>query len=230
MTTPDRTFQPRLAFLAALTAYAVLCKLLPYILFQFGVSIDPANTLYPWNFSPVPALCLFAGAHFREVRRAFAVPLLAWFIGDLGILALVSRQYGFHEGLAMAFYPDQIFVYAGFGVVVVCGLVIPYVRRRLTEAHHPWADSLAKWHAVIGAGLAGSLIFYVLTNFGVWALGEGMMYPLTAEGLAECYIKALPFFRNFALATAGFSLILFSPLGVRILEQNEVREPAYQRA
>jgi hypothetical protein len=229
MKTPDRTFQPRLAFLAALTAYAVLCKLIPYILFQVGVSIDPANTVYPWNFSPVPALCLFAGAFFREVRWALAVPLVAWFLGDLGILALVSRQYGFHEGLAMAFYPDQFLVYIGFGLVVACGLAVPYIKRKLTEAQHPWAESLAKWHAVIGAGLVGSTIFYVLTNFGVWAMGEGMMYPLTSEGLADCYIKGLPFFRNYAIATAGFSIILFSPIGVRMLEQAEAQQPAYER-
>ena len=230
MTSPSRTFQPRFGFLAALTAYAVLCKLLPYILFQFNVSIDPANTVYPWNFSPVPALCLFAGALFREVRWAFAVPLVAWFLGDLGILALVSRQYGFQEGLAMAFYPDQVFVYLGFVLIVLCGVAIPRVVRWLTQSNLRWSETLAKWPAILGAGLLGSVSFFVLTNFFVWAMGEGMMYPLTIEGLIACYVKALPFFRNFALATAGFSLILFSPVGIQMLEQVESREPAYEQA
>lgn len=230
MSKSDRTFQPRLAFLAAITAYAVLCKLLPYILFQFGVSIDPANTVYPWNFSPVPALCLFAGAYFREVRWAFAVPLLAWFIGDLGILALVSRQYGFQEGLAMAFYPDQFFVYMGFGIVVACGLLVRYLSQRLNTFRLGYIELAVTWPAVIGAGLLGSILFFVLTNFFVWAMGEGMMYPLTSEGLMACYVKALPFFRNFALATAGFSIVLFSPIGVRMLEHAEDRRPAYEHA
>lgn len=230
MTSPDRTFQPRLTFLACLTAYAVLCKLLPYILFQFGVSIDPANTVYPWNFSPVPALCLFAGALFREVRWAFAVPLAAWFIGDLGILALISRQYGFQEGLAMAFYPDQVFVYLGFGLVVVCGLLIRKAQRWLMNSDLQLSEGVARWHAILGAGVLGSVLFYVLTNFTVWAMNEGMLYPLTAEGLMTCYVRGLPFFRNFAAATIGFSLILFSPIGTRLLEQVEDRLPAYEQA
>src|SRR5688500_17595211 len=114
MTNMDRTFQPRLGTLAALTGYAVFCKLLPYILLQTGMSIDTERTAYSWNFSPVPAICLFTGAFFKDIRWALGVALAAWFLGDLGIFALVSQQFGVEEGLTMAFYPDQFFVYLGF--------------------------------------------------------------------------------------------------------------------
>jgi hypothetical protein len=226
----DRTFQPRLATLGALTGYALFCKLLPYILFQFGVAIDPERTAYPWNFSPVPAICLFTGAFFKDVRWAFGVPLAAWFLGDLGILALVSREYGFKEGLGMAFYPDQFFVYLGFAIVVGCGMLIRALQQRMAVKGLKLSESGAFWPAVFGAGFAGSVIFYVLTNFTVWAFGEGMIYPLTAEGLFDCYVKALPFFRNFAIATAGFSLVLFSTIGTRMLEDAEERVLAPETA
>lgn len=226
----DRSFQPRLATLAALTGYALFCKLLPYILFQFGVSIDPERTAYPWNFSPVPAICLFTGAFFKDVRWALGVPLAAWFLGDLGILALVSRQYGFEEGLKMAFYPDQIFVYLGFAIVVGCGMLIRAMQQRMATKELKLSESGTYWPAVFGAGLLGSTIFFVLTNFTVWLFGEGAIYPLTAEGLLACYIKALPFYRNFAVATAGFSLVLFSTIGTRMLEDAEVRRLAPETA
>jgi hypothetical protein len=228
MKNEDRSFQPRLATLMALVGYALFCKLLPYILFQFGVSIDPERTAYPWNFSPVPAICLFTGAFFRDVRWAFGVPLAAWFLGDVGILALVSRQYGFEEGLKMAFYPDQVFVYLGFAIVVGCGMLIRALQQRMATQNLKLSESGAYWPAVFGAGLLGSTIFFLLTNFTVWAFGEGMIYPLTAQGLLDCYIQALPFFRNFAVATAGFSLVLFSPIGTRMLEDAEERRLAVE--
>lgn len=230
MKNAEREFQPRPAALAALIGYALFCKLLPYILFQFGVAIDPERTAYPWNFSPVPAICLFTGAFFKDARWAFSVPLAAWFLGDLGILALVSRQYGFSEGLTMAFYPDQIFVYLGFAIVVICGRLIGGFQQRLAATGSQRSESKAFWPAVFGAGLLGSVIFYLLTNFTVWAFGNGAVYPLTAQGLLDCYVKGLPFFRNFAVATAGFSLVLFSTIGTRMLEDAEDRRLAPETA
>jgi hypothetical protein len=226
----DRSFQPRLATLAALTGYAVFCKLLPYILLQTGMSIDPEQTVYPWNFSPVPAICLFTGAFFRDWRWAFGVPLAAWFLGDLGIFALISLHSGVEEGLTMSLYPDQFFVYSGFAIVVGCGMLIRSLQQRMAEKNLKLSESGKFWPAVLGAGLLGSTIFYLLTNFTVWLFGEGVTYPLTAEGLLACYIKALPFFRNFAVATAGFSLILFSPIGTRMLEDAEERRLAPETA
>ena len=38
--------------------------------------------------------------------------------------------------------------------------------------------------------LFSSLTFFFVTNFGVWLIG----YPNTLEGLATCYIAAIPFF------------------------------------
>ncbi|MAT79656.1 MAG: hypothetical protein CBD98_001565 [Flavobacteriaceae bacterium TMED238] len=38
--------------------------------------------------------------------------------------------------------------------------------------------------------LASSLIFFTVTNFGVWLIG----YPNTIEGFIACYVAALPFF------------------------------------
>lgn len=48
---------------------------------------------------------------------------------------------------------------------------------------------------VLGATLAGSVIFFILTNFGVW-VSFAVTYPHTVAGLAQCYGAAIPFFRN----------------------------------
>lgn len=56
-------------------------------------------------------------------------------------------------------------------------------------------------------GFFGSLIFYLVSNFGVWALSG--MYEQNLVGLVECYILALPFFTNTFLSTIFFSYAVF---------------------
>jgi hypothetical protein len=55
--------------------------------------------------------------------------------------------------------------------------------------------------------LAGSCLFFLLTNFAVWA--DGSLYPLTGEGLLTCYTAAIPFFRNALLGDAFYATVLF---------------------
>lgn len=49
----------------------------------------------------------------------------------------------------------------------------------------------------------GSLVFFIISNFGVWLLGE--MYEKNLTGIIECYILAIPFFGNTFLSTLIFS-------------------------
>ena len=55
----------------------------------------------------------------------------------------------------------------------------------------------------------GSLIFFLISNFGVWALGspgiDNLPYDKNLSGLIQCYILALPFFGNTFLSTLVFA-------------------------
>jgi hypothetical protein len=53
--------------------------------------------------------------------------------------------------------------------------------------------------------LSGAVIFYSLTNFGVWLNGS---YDYSLNGLIACYILALPFFGYTLISTLIFSLII----------------------
>ena len=59
----------------------------------------------------------------------------------------------------------------------------------------------------------GALIFYLVSNFGVWALGSFGVYNVPYEknlsGLIECYILAIPFFGNTFFSTLIFSYTAF---------------------
>jgi hypothetical protein len=62
-------------------------------------------------------------------------------------------------------------------------------------------------YAVLGNALISSLVFFVVTNFAVW-LG-GSMYPMTAAGLGQCFVMAIPFFKNELIGTLLYSALLF---------------------
>ena len=63
-------------------------------------------------------------------------------------------------------------------------------------------------YTAVKAGLSGSVLFFALTNFGVW-LQDGL-YPMTIAGLLACYIAAIPFFHHTLLSTLLFSVLLAS--------------------
>ena len=55
--------------------------------------------------------------------------------------------------------------------------------------------------------LSSSVFFYIVTNFGVWLTGG--MYAHSWAGLANCYILAIPFFRNTLLSDIVYTAALF---------------------
>ena len=57
----------------------------------------------------------------------------------------------------------------------------------------------------ISGAFVGAVIFFVLSNFGVW-LGGSYGYDL--NGLLSCYILAIPFFTNTVLSTVFFSILI----------------------
>jgi len=142
---------------------------------------------HPPNFSPVEAIALFGGAYFASRSMALVVPLIGLFVSDL-VLGLVNGGTYF-----------EYFTHAGFWLVYACiaaSTVLGFgLRGRVTGAR------------VLGYSLAGSVLFFLVTNFGTW-LG-GTMYPQNAQGLMAAYIAGIPFFQWTVLGTLFYSALLF---------------------
>lgn len=60
---------------------------------------------------------------------------------------------------------------------------------------------------VLASSLGASVLFYLVTNFGVWM--EGMLYPPTLAGLTSSYVNGLPFFRNTLIGDLFYVTIFF---------------------
>jgi len=133
---------------------------------------------HPPNFAPVAAMALFGGVYFSSKKLGLALPILAMLISDIFI--------GFYYPLLM------LSVYGSF---LLCGIL------------GIWLKKQKKWYTVLGSSLSCSALFFIITNFGVWAFTP--WYPKTLLGLADCYIMAIPFFKNTLLGDLFYVTILF---------------------
>jgi signal transduction histidine kinase len=95
----------------------------------------------------------------------------------------------------------------------------------LTGALAWWVRRSPGPKRVFAGSLAGSTLFFLLTNFGVWLNGD--LYPRTAEGFWQCYAAAVPFFRNALAGNLIFTAVLFGgyALASRALPAREPVRP-----
>jgi ABC-type proline/glycine betaine transport system permease subunit len=100
------------------------------------------------------------------------------------ILMVVSDMFlGMHNVV--------IFTWGSFALVTLLGF---------------WAKNHKTFLGIVSTAVVSSALFYVVTNFGVWAMG---WYPQTAKGLLDCYILGLPFLRVFSVATLVYTVVFF---------------------
>ena len=127
-----------------------------------------------------------------------------WNFSPLVALALFSGAYlksrwGAAALLAVLFLSDAIL---GFHVTMPftwgAAALVMFLGRRVGGAFSP---------AVFGGALGGSLVYFFLTNLGVFLLEN--LYPKTWAGLWECYVMALPFFRNSVAGDLVYTAALF---------------------
>src|SRR5688572_27835083 len=115
---------------------------------------------HPPNFTPLADISLFAGYYFHNARFAAAPTLAAMIISDVIL--------GFYDGRVM--------------VTVYCALLLPVLFGFLLGRR-------ATFLRITFSTLAGSILFFAITNWAVWAFSG--MYASTWQGLKACYIAGL---------------------------------------
>lgn len=162
---------------------------------------------HPWNIAPMGALALFCGAHLRDWRWALAIPLISLALGDVALGAM-HRNFEF-----WTFHPVMLVSAACYMGSVGLGMMVQRSWRHTDAAARRGENdgatgSIAKILPVIGATLAGGMLFFLVTNFAVWGLFP--TYPRTFAGLVECYWKGIPFYRNTLLSDSFYVAVMFS--------------------
>lgn len=143
------------------------------------------------NFVPVGALFLFAGARLK--------PGPLWLL-PFGLLAGIDLYF-----LGVRNWDPSPFTYVSYAVYLALGW---------------WLLSRSESPVRIGAApIVGSIVFFLLTNFGVWLqhamkpemfVGAPFQFPPTFAGLLACYEAALPFYRGTIIADLIFTAAFFA--------------------
>jgi hypothetical protein len=73
---------------------------------------------------------------------------------------------------------------------------------------------------VASGTLSASIIFFIITNYAVWAFGT--MYPHTVNGLFQSYMMALPFFKNSVLGDMFYTGMLVGSMeAIRFIQTKQ---------
>lgn len=134
---------------------------------------------HPYNFTPVGALGLFAGSYL-PLRRFWLVPVIALLVSDVFL--------GFYHPIAM------ISVYMSFVLCGVIGRSVLMQKRSIIR--------------LAVTSLSASCLFFIVSNFGDW-LSQINHYPMTFNGLLQCYAMAIPFFGNTIAGDLFYVAVLF---------------------
>jgi len=169
--------------------------------------------LMPQNFSAAYALFFCAGL-FLPRRLAWSVPLGVMVLTDL---ILTFGRYHHSDGYSLLqFARDQAPNYFAYALLIALGVVLG--RRR-------------SWWTLLGGGILGALLFYLVTNTASWiSLG----YPKTLAGWIQALTTGQPgypptweFFRNTLLSGGIFSALF---VGVMKLVESAGPAPAREEA
>lgn len=132
---------------------------------------------HPPNFAPIAALALFGGVYLDR-RYAIILPLAAMFLADIFI--------GFD------FLPITAAIYGSFILAGFIGI---------------WLREHKNFVNVSAASLTASILFFIITNFAVWAFSP--LYAKDFFGLVQSYTMAIPFFRNTLLGDLFYTGVFF---------------------
>lgn len=133
----------------------------------------------PLHLDSMIALTLLCGALVRH-PAAIAIPLVVRLLTD--VLLWYQTGYGF--------YSSMMFDYSAYLLIVLLARFLP-------------GQSSMK---VVAGGLLGPLLFFLVSNFGVWLLWPDT-YAHTVSGLMSCYVQGLPFLRVSLCGNFVFALL-----------------------
>ncbi len=162
----------------------------PLVLIVVLIAIAAGSRFLPhWhNFTAMGAAGLVGAAYLPKRYFGIIIPLIALFISDLILNNLIYAHY--FEGFVW-FGKGAIWIYVAFAVLVLGGSVFLKKIKALN---------------LIAAGLVGSVLFFLISNFGSFLIDP--IYVKSPLGLVEAYVAGIPFFWNTLLANVVFTLLL----------------------
>lgn len=127
----------------------------------------------------------------------------------------VPHPPNFTSLIALSFYVPVLLGLKFIPALIISFAITDFIIGYHSGTHWTWGSVLLigfisvyfnnNFLSRISGALLGALIFFIITNFGVWVSG---MYGYSFTGLVECYILALPFFSYNLISTLIFSSLI----------------------
>lgn len=153
------------------------------------------------NFSPILAVCLWLGVKAargdENLKTSNSLKIL------VGMFAIIAGMF-LSDLHLNSFDPSMWSVYLSLALVCLLGF-ISKGQKRPASAVHELTRTAKLWKFFttnILLPVGGATLFFILSNFAVWSFSG--IYDLTWSGLSECYLMALPFYRNSLESTVLF--------------------------
>ena len=132
---------------------------------------------HPPNFTPLVGAAVFGAAVLFRKLWAIALPIIALWISDLLLNNILYTQY--YDGFI---WFNSSFVWSAAALLIIV-FVAGFLKNKWTISK------------VAGASVGSSIIFFLISNFGVW-MSMIEVYPRSTSGLLTAYIAGLPFLLN----------------------------------
>ena len=128
---------------------------------------------------------------------------------------LIPHPPNFTSAIALAFYLPALFGYRYIAVALTAFVLSDLLIGIHSLLLFTWGSLLLigffsrlfkNSYLRIGGVLCGCIIFYLVSNFGVWLLSD--IYTFNLNGLITCYLMALPFLQNSIISSFVISFII----------------------
>ncbi len=160
------------------------------------------------NFAPVEGLTLFGAAYLKRKELAAILPIVLLYLTDLVINNTIMRPF-YPESKGFIWFSNYM-IYS-WSAMILIAILGAFTLQKIS------------FHRIVGATLGASIIFFLVSNFGVW-LHATSFYTKDFAGLMTCYIAAVPFFKTSLISSFLFIAILFG--GYEIFLRLVVRNAA----
>ncbi len=134
---------------------------------------------------------------------------------SVAITRFIPHPPNFTSLIALSFYVPAFFGLRSLPIVLASFAVTDLFIGLHSTIFFTWGSVLAiglfsKYlsktfvNRILGS-IIGALMFYLITNYGVWFLG---MYPSDLSGLVQSYVMGIPFFGYSLISTLIFGLLI----------------------
>ena len=129
--------------------------------------------------------------HTSNFTPVIAIALFSGFYLNKKYAILIPLSLMIVSDLFLGTHNMIIFTWGSVALIAIFGIIMQKRKSALVIA---------------GSSLTCAILFFLITNFGVWLAG---WYTHTFAGLINCYTMAIPFFRSTLLSTLSYTAVLF---------------------